>query len=98
MADRWLPGEYARIELQVKTAAGAAADPGALRLKVKSPTGALSEYVYGTAAEVVRDGLGAFHADILLDAPGYWYWRWETLAPNAGATEGGLVVQSSSVL
>jgi hypothetical protein len=98
MPEPWIVGEYARLTLTVANASGAAADPGALRLKVRNPAGTVTEYIYGVAAEIVRTGLGKYRADVVVDAPGRWAWRWETTAPNAGAAEGELVVTKSKVL
>jgi hypothetical protein len=98
MSDTWWPGQYARLSVSIVNANGGAADPGTLTLKVKAPSGTVTSYIYGTASEVVRDALGAFHADVLLSAAGRWCWRWETAAPNAGAIEGDLVVNRSTVL
>lgn len=95
MSADWLIGEAARLSVAVTDVASAAIDPAALRLKVKSPAGAIATYVYGVAPEIVRDGVGLFHADIALPTSGQWIWRWETDAPNAGAFEGLLSVQRS---
>jgi hypothetical protein len=94
----YIPGEVARLSLAVTNIAGAAADPGALRLKVKSPAGAVSTYTYGGGAEIVKDSVGNYHADIQLTTAGLWAWRWELDAPNAGAAEGAINVQKSRVI
>lgn len=94
----YIPGEIARISLRVTDLAGAAADPGTLTLKIKPPAGALVTYLYGVAAEIVRDSMGSFHADIPLTASGQWMYRWETTPPNGGAAEGAIVVQKSRVI
>lgn len=91
----YIPGEVARISLTVADAAGVAADPGALLLKLKSPSGTVTTYTYGVGAELTRDSLGNYHADLPLDAAGPWAYRWELSAPNAGAAEGVIVVQKS---
>ncbi len=96
MSNDYLVGETARLSVAItdSTAAPAApADPGVLRLKVKSPNNQVQTYTYGASGEVIRDATGLFHADILLNAPGTWAWRWETDAPNAGADEGTLAVR-----
>jgi hypothetical protein len=96
-SNAWLIGETARLSVEIADAANAAADPGALRLKVKNPVGTVQTYTYGVSGEVVRDALGAYHADILLATSGQWAWRWETDAPNAGAVEGALSVDKSRI-
>ena len=97
MSTDWIIGEAARLSVAIADPTGAAADPGALRLKTKSPAGTLTTYTYGSSGELVRDGVGNYHADIQLTAAGQWFWRWETDAPNAGAAEGSLSVASSSL-
>ena len=52
----------------------------------------------GTDAIIVRDSQGAYHADIPLTAPGQWAYRWECVAPHAGAAEGVITVQKSRVI
>lgn len=91
----WIVGEAARLSVAITDAAGAAVDPAALRLKVKAPAGTIATYTYGVGGEIVRDALGAYHADIALAASGQWVWRWETDAPNAAAAEGELTVRAS---
>jgi hypothetical protein len=88
------PGEEIRIPLEVRDVAGVLRDPGEAVLRVKSPSGT----VVDRRAAVVRDDLGLYHADLLLDAPGVWWWRWETTAPYTGAIEDSLTVRASKVL
>jgi hypothetical protein len=98
MPDAYLVGEAARISLRVADIDGATADPGTLKLKVKAPGGAVTTLTYGVDADVMRDGLGQFHADIVLPAAGQWAYRWELTAPNTGAAEGVIVVAKSRVI
>ena len=94
----YIPGELARMSLTAKDATGVLADPGALRLKVKTPAGIVTTYTYGSSAEVIKDSTGRYHADIQLTAAGVWAYRWELDAPNAGAAEGAITVQKSRVI
>lgn len=98
MLETYLVGEIARISLGVADLAGLIADPGGLVLRVKSASGSVTTYTYGTDAVIVRDSQGAYHADIPLTAPGQWAYRWECSAPNAGAAEGVITVQKSRVV
>ena len=98
MLETYLVGDIARISLGVADLTGAIADPGGLVLRVKSATGSVTATTYGVEAVIVRDGLGAYHADIPLTAPGQWAYRWECSAPNAGAAEGVINVQKSRVI
>lgn len=98
MADAFIPGDVAYLPIRVISRAGLAADPGSLTLMVKPPAGAVVSYAYGTDIEVVRDGVGLYHADIPLPASGQWAYRWELQAPNAGAAEGVITVLKSRVI
>lgn len=91
-------GQAVQITANFKNVNGVLADPSALRLRVRSPSNVVSVYVYGAAAEVVKDGVGKYHANIVLPADGAWTYRWEADAPNAGAAEGKIVVKKSIVL
>lgn len=94
----YIVGEVAHISLGVADIGGAPADPGALTLKIKAPGSAVTTLTYGVDAAIVRDGVGAFHADIGLSAAGQWAYRWELSAPNTGAAEGLFTVQKSRVI
>lgn len=94
----YIPGELARLSLRVADIDGTAADPGALLLKIKGPSGTVATFTYGIGADIVRDGLGAYHADLPLATAGLWAYRWELAAPNAGAAEGVINVQKSRVI
>lgn len=93
----YVVGAVARVSVTIADINGAAGDPGALRLKVKSPAGVVTTYSYA-AAQITRDGTGAYHADVTLAAAGTWAYRWETDPPNGGAVEGTLSVLRSVVI
>lgn len=97
-ADNLIPGEVAWLPMRVTDFAGQAADPGSITLLVRPPASAPDSYVYGAAPEVIRDGVGAYHAEIPLTAAGQWAYRWELGAPNAGAAEGVITVFKSRVI
>lgn len=97
MSDPWIIGQVARVSVVLTDANAAAADPSALALKIKPPTGAVVTYAYGGGV-LLKDAVGAYHADITLDQAGAWNFRWEATAPNAGAFEHSVAVQKSRVL
>ena len=96
--NNYLVGQVVKLSVTIKNAAGVAADPGALRLKIKAPSGAVTTLTHGVDVALVKDSVGNYHADQLLNAPGVWAWRWESDAPNAGASEGTLTVKKSAVI
>ena len=94
----WIVGEVARFPLTILDSNGVAADPAALRLKVKDPNGTVTTTAYGAGPDLVKDAVGAYHLDLVLTQAGTWHYRWETDAPAAGAAEGGLTVRASRVI
>ena len=73
-------------------------DPDTVTVKIYSPQGTISTYVYGTDAQVVRLTTGDYHVDVTPDESGRWRWRWvSTGSGKASATEGSIVVQWSEI-
>lgn len=95
MPEAYQIGEVVRLSVKTLDLDSLLADPGAITLKVKSPTGTVTPY---TQPIVVRDSVGIYHADIELVAAGQWAYRWELTTPNAGAAEGLIHVNKSYVL
>ena len=90
-------GEEVRIPLDVRTAEGVLADTGWVILRVKAPNGTIQIFESPDGGGV-RDGVGRYHADVLLTAAGRWWFRWETDSPLKGAREDSLTVLASKVL
>lgn len=91
-------GAAARIVVSIKNDVGVAADPGALRLKTKSPAGTVTTYTYLVGTVIVKDAVGEYHANVPMTEAGSWAYRWESDAPNAGADEGRISVKKSIVI
>jgi hypothetical protein len=72
-------GDAIRLSAVFYDEGGAAVDPSTVTLKVKDLAGATTTYVYLTDAEVIRDRLGHYHADLVITGlgDGYWHFRWE---------------------
>jgi len=77
MADvnTYLQGSRVKVTNEFTDDAGAAQDPSAVKLRIKPPTGSVIEYVYGVDAALLRDSTGRYHADIDVDTPGRWTFR-----------------------
>ena len=88
-------GDTVRFTAAFTNAADAADDPSTVTLKIREPDSTETSYVYLTDAEVVRDSEGNFHADLVVDASGSWYWRWVGTGDVATATAGSIVVRAS---
>lgn len=93
MAEAFIVGQLARLPIRITDLVGVLVDPGAVTLKIKPGAGAVV-----TVPDVVRDGVGLYHADIALVTAGLWAYRWELSAPNAGVAEGVISVQKSRVI
>ena len=91
-------GAAARIVVSIKNDVNVAADPSALRLKTKSPSGTLVTYTYLTGAVIVKSAVGEYYANVIMTEAGSWAYRWESDAPNAGADEGRILVKKSMVI
>lgn len=89
MANSYHVGDAVRVSTAsaFTDAAAAAFDPDIVRGKVLDPAGAVTTYVYGTDAELIRDGAGLYHFDINVDAEGTWYYRIEGES-SGGAYQG----------
>lgn len=91
----FLLGDAARVAVVIAGPDGAHTDPISLTLRTLSPQGVATTLRYPDDAAIVRDALGAYHADVLLTQPGTWYWRWQSGHPSSGVAEGRITVQPS---
>lgn len=57
---------------------GVAYDPTPVRLIVTNPAGTATTYTYGDDSQIVRDGVGLYHALVSLTSAGMWraVWAW----------------------
>lgn len=51
-------------------------DPVAISVAVRSPSGTVATYVYGTDAAVVKDSTGVYFVRITLSEVGTYKWKW----------------------
>lgn len=57
-------------------ATGAYVDPTNIRFWERDPSGNVTNHVYLVDMNVVRDSLGHYHYNLLLDEAGTWYYGW----------------------
>jgi hypothetical protein len=71
-------GDAIRLSAVFYDEGGGAVDPSTVTLKVKDLAGATTTYIYLTDAEVIRDRLGHYHADLVITGlgDGDWNFRW----------------------
>jgi hypothetical protein len=89
-------GDLARFSVTFTDAVGTATDPTTITYRLLHPDGTTeTTYNYGTDAALIRDGVGAYHADVLLTTVGYWAWRWEGTGAVQAAVEGRILAIES---
>lgn len=90
--------EIFQIESLVRVTAsfaeeGTPFDPDTVTIRVRNPLGSVTEYLYGTSPEVVREAGGIYHLDIETTASGDWRYRWKASGPGTRkSTQPGLFV------
>ena len=72
-------------------------DPNVVTLRYKNPAGTITVWVYLTDAQVVRDSVGLFRADINANAGGVWSFRWEGTGPAQGAGQDTFTVTATNI-
>jgi len=71
-------------------------DPDTVKLRILSPSGVETTYVYGTDDALVKASTGDYYVDFKPAQSGRWSFRWETTGTNKEtAPEGEFVVQRS---
>lgn len=73
--NRYQVGDRVRASVQFRTIAEVPVDPSGIVAKYKTPAGSVTTKTYGSDAEVVRTGTGAYYIDIDVSAAGTWYYR-----------------------
>lgn|SRR5678816_1542546 len=99
------PNEYVKgniVRLTVDPAnpfkaLGVTTDPTTVTIKYRTPTGTLVSKTYVTDPEVIKDSLGVFHMDVVLDMPGEWWYRIEGTGACVAAVEKSLYVQPTKL-
>lgn len=91
-------GDLVRISGVFKDAAGEAIDPTSVSFRLRDPAGTVTTYVYGVAAELVKDSTGNYHIDVGASASGTWRYRWQSTGTGQAAEEGAFVVEPSGLV
>lgn len=77
---------------------GAAVDPDVVKLTIKTPSGTVTTYIYGTDAEIVKDSTGNYHADISAGEAGTWHYRWWSTGNGQAAQEKRFEVRTAEAV
>lgn len=99
MANTYAKGQRIRCTAEFKdTTTNAYVDPLTVTFKAKSPGGGTTAYVYGVDPDVIKTATGRYRYDLLLDAAGDWWLRWEGTGSNETAREWRVVCCKQEVL
>lgn len=92
-------GDLVRVEATfTDSVLGTAVDPDVVKLSVKSPDDVVTTYVYLTDAEIVKDAVGEYHADIDVDQAGDWFYRWWSTGDGQAAEEKRFKVRAAEAV
>ena len=69
-------------------------DPSDVHLKIKTPGGITSLYVY-SLAEITKSATGIYYKDIAVDDDGMYYYRFEGTGTVRAASEHSFKIRSS---
>ena len=90
-------GDTARVTGLFYDSSSTLADPGTLTFTFMDEEGNTTTYTYGTDAELVKSTTGTFYVDVVFDAHGMWFYRWEATGVRSGAQEGQFAVKPQTV-
>ena len=69
-------------------------DPSTVTLRVLSPSGINTVYIYGGSPDTIdKDSVGNYHVDINANEIGDWFYKWESTGSGQAAQEGQFMVQ-----
>lgn len=88
-------GDLVRCNGPFTNTAGAAFDPTAVFFQVKDPEGTLTEYEYGTDAQLVKASTGNYYVDVNANKPGTWHYRFYATGSGQSSAEHSFIVAES---
>lgn len=74
---------------------GVATDPTTVTFKIQVPAGTVTTYLYGTDAQLVKSGTGAYYVDWTTAAEGIHVWRMAGTGACVAADEQLFAVRDS---
>lgn len=95
--NQYQPGQRIHTEGRFK-AAGVFQDPTTVTVKLKDPGGGVTQKVYGTDPEVVRDAKGRFHMELTTGGtPGRWVYRYVGAGAIEASAEQAFIVARTAI-
>ena len=74
---------------------GAAIDPTAVYVQIKTPSDVITTYQYGVDPEVTNPSTGTYQISVSITEHGIWYYRWYSTGTGMAAGEGRFDAKSS---
>lgn len=88
-------GDELRVSVRFYDSDDVDRDPTVVTFKLKNPSEELTTYVYGTDPEVVKDSVGNYHFDLIVEDSGRYHYRWEGTGALISAEESIIHVRRS---
>jgi hypothetical protein len=89
-------GQLVPVTGLFEDAAGVDIDPSSITLRVISPSGINTVYIYGGSPDTIdKDSVGNYHVDVNANEAGDWFYKWEGTGSGQAAQEGQFMVQKS---
>jgi uncharacterized protein YfaS (alpha-2-macroglobulin family) len=76
---------------------GTNVDPTAVLFKVKSPTGTVTTYTYGTDVQLVKSATGIYYVNVSATENGMYRYRFYSTGTGQAASEGQFRVRDSLI-
>jgi hypothetical protein len=95
MYDKITVGETVKFTAQITNLKNQLTDPVGIMFKIKNPIGVSTTYLYGTDAQILKDSVGKYSIDLILDVVGTYKIRWETVSPNVSIEENTIIAEKT---
>lgn len=97
MPNEYSVGTLVRVTGTFTDTDGTAQDPTALTVYYKDPSANITELVYLTDTDVVKDATGIYHVDIDIDESGKWFYRFKGTGSAQAADEYWFTVERLNI-
>lgn len=88
-------GDVVVISVNIKNLSNNDIDPTTLAFWLKDPSGAITQYTYGTDSELVKDSTGNYHVDYTTVRRGRHRYRFTSTGVGEGAAESYFEVEKT---
>lgn len=91
-------GDRRKLSCEIRNESGVLTDPTTLVFTMREPDGTITDYLYGTDAELVKDSVGVYHVYWDCALAGIHRWRLEADGAVVVAEEALFNVRRSHVI